>query len=100
MKSLNPSVSFIYIITDGSAYKIGISIDPDCRIKELQTGSAKNLKLLHTFKVPKKDVFALEKECHNIAVKRFAKRGEWFHGATEFAIRLIVDSVTADHQLT
>ena len=89
--------SYIYIISDGEAYKVGISKNPKKRIKALQTGSPKKLQLLYTFKIPKNRIFKVEKECHAALQTRFVKRGEWFHNATEFAVRIIVDEVCDPH---
>lgn len=85
--------SYIYIITDGETYKVGISTDPAKRLDQLQTGSPKKLGIVETYKVPKEKVFKLEKECHKSLQYRFVKRGEWFMGATAFAVRLLVEEV-------
>ena len=85
--------SYIYIISDGVSFKVGISVDPAKRIKALQTGSPKKLELLHTFKIPKDKIFRAEKECHSALNSKFIKRGEWFHNATEFSVRIIVDEI-------
>jgi hypothetical protein len=85
--------SYIYIITDGKAFKVGISKEPQKRLRELQTGNASKLEILHLFKVPEDKVFKLEKDCHRILTTNFVKRGEWFHGATDFSVRIIVDEV-------
>jgi len=87
--------SYIYIISDGDSYKVGISTDPAKRLEQLQTGSPKKLKVLETYEVPKDKIFKIEKECHTTLQTKFIKRGEWFHGATAFAIRILVDEICA-----
>lgn len=89
--------SYIYIISDGEAYKVGVSKNPEDRLKKLQTGSPKKIWISHIFKVPCDKVYKLEKECHNILTTHFVKRGEWFHGGSDFAVRIIVDEVCAKY---
>jgi hypothetical protein len=69
----------IYVITQGDANnfkaKIGISNDPDQRIKTLQTGTPKDLSLAFKFPVPD------DKELEGYLHKGFEERrvnGEWF----------------------
>jgi hypothetical protein len=69
----------IYVITQGNASdfkaKIGISSDPESRLKTLQTGSPKDLKLSFSFPVPD------DKELEVYLHQRFEDRrlnGEWF----------------------
>lgn len=91
---MNPS--YIYIISDNTAIKVGISIDPNKRIKELQTGNPKKLSILYTFKVPENLVFKLESACHKALQCKFIKRGEWFQ-TSGFSARLIVDEICEPH---
>jgi len=69
----------IYVITQGDESdfkaKIGISSDPESRLKTLQTGSPKDLKLSFSFPVPD------DKELEGYLHERFEDRrlnGEWF----------------------
>jgi predicted GIY-YIG superfamily endonuclease len=43
---------FLYLIKniDNSTYKIGVSKNPSTRIKQLQTGNASKLEIIHIFK--------------------------------------------------
>lgn len=45
-------MDFLYLIrnTDNDTYKIGVSKNPSIRIKQLQTGNASKLELIHIFK--------------------------------------------------
>ncbi len=64
---------YIYFVTDGEAIKIGISGDPLGRIKNMQTGSPRELRLLAAIAGSE----AAETELH----RKFAHlnvRGEWF----------------------
>lgn len=86
--------SFIYIITDGINFKIGVSKkDPNLRLKQLQTGHPTKLSLYNTFKVPADKVFLLEKEAHRIVQQQYEKRGEWFKNGYGWHINVLVDSV-------
>lgn len=70
-------MSHIYLIQnlETSKYKIGISKNPKKRIKQLQTGSGEELKLIHEFKseVSKK----IESALHG-RYKHLNTHGEWF----------------------
>ena len=39
---------FVYLITDGTAVKVGYSVKPQARVSELQTGNPRELRLLAT----------------------------------------------------
>lgn len=91
--------SFIYIITNGSEFKVGVSDCPEKRLNALQTGSPEHLRIVETFKLSRNKVFALEKECHKEIQYKYKKRREWFFGATEFHIINIVNSVVEPYIL-
>jgi hypothetical protein len=64
---------FTYFVTDGEAIKIGSSITPESRIKQLQTGTVRTIKTLAIVPMEAAD----EYQTH----QRFAhlrQRGEWF----------------------
>lgn len=85
--------SYVYIITDGEDYKVGVSDNPAKRLKQLQTGNPKKLKIVSTFELPKKELaFKVEKEAHTKIQSLYEKRGEWFKGASEFHVSMIVDT--------
>jgi len=86
--------SYIYIITDGIDFKIGVTKnDPKKRLKQLQTGNPKVLEIANTFKVPSSEVYKLEKEAHKLVQYRYAKRGEWFRNANGWDLKTIVDMI-------
>lgn len=72
---------YVYFIQSGSKrgpIKIGKSINPEKRLKELQTGSHKELRLIA--KIPCSSdthAFHLEKMLH-MRFKKFRINGEWF----------------------
>lgn len=86
-------ISFLYIISNGNDLKIGVSKNPEKRLKDLQTGSAQKLHIVETFKLPYQKVFRLEKECHNKLVTSYPKRGEWFKNPIEWDVCCIVESI-------
>lgn len=72
---------------------MGVSDNPAKRIKQLQTGNPKKLKIVSTFELPKKEIaFKVEKEAHTKIQALYEKRGEWFKGATEHHVNMIVDT--------
>jgi hypothetical protein len=68
---------YIYLIfsTESGYYKIGISKNPNRRIKQLQTGNGEELQLIDKFKT--KYYLEVEKCLHGI-YGPFRKHGEWF----------------------
>lgn len=63
----------IYFIKTKKAVKIGVSVDPEARLKELQVGNPFPLKIAATLP----GHFATEKELHSV-FERFRLKGEWF----------------------
>ena len=74
-------MSFIYLIQnlETSRYKIGISKHPQKRIKQLQTGSGEELKLIHTY----------ESDTH----------GEWFDISLSEEVVLISECTKIDKNI-
>ncbi len=76
---------FLYIIKqideeydDFSTCKIGISKDPNSRLKSLQTSNPNELELVCVWQtISKSEATFLERECHN-QFSMYKKKGEWF----------------------
>ena len=69
----------LYVIQEETLpiYKIGISKHPLKRVQQLQTGCARNLKLLYVFKV--KNAKGVEKKLHRmLAFHKCNPKHEWF----------------------
>lgn len=67
---------FVYILhSENDFYKIGRSINPHNRLKQLQTGSNKKLRLLYYLKV--QNMIKAERSLHAI-FSAGRKQGEWF----------------------
>lgn len=82
-------MSYIYIIgTNQPPYKIGITINPEQRLRSLQTGFPYPLKILYLEKCLINEYKQLEKEIHNtLSYKR--TKGEWFNLDLDQAIHEI-----------
>lgn len=66
---------YIYLLKSADKYKIGLSKQPYKRVKQLQTGNANKIQLIHKFET--EHSYQLEKTFHNIyQINR--KMGEWF----------------------
>lgn len=67
------SVGWVYLVTDGTSYKVGHARDPEKRLNLLQTGHPEVLRIVAVFEGSRK----AEHEIHELfAGSRF--RGEWF----------------------
>jgi hypothetical protein len=68
---------YLYVIFNEEHYKIGISKQPERRLKQLQTGCAVSIKLIKTYKIPDSYARKIEKQVHRMFWQRQLK-GEWF----------------------
>lgn len=68
---------YVYLIQnlETSRYKIGVSKNPSKRLKQLQTGSGEELKLVHTFET--NNARKIESALHRIYMQH-KTMGEWF----------------------
>lgn len=80
--------TFVYVIAselEPNTVKIGLSRDPDKRVKQLQTGHAAPLKVFHQVAFPAQNTRLVEQILHReLNHKRI--RGEWFSLTIEQAI--------------
>jgi Rha family phage regulatory protein len=69
---------YIYVIQEevSKAFKIGISKNPQARLKQLQTGNSSKLSLIYTTKAESR--FQDELELHKL-FEEYKLQGEWFH---------------------
>ena len=74
----------IYVISNGTYVKIGVSQDPDFRCRTLQTGSPKPLELVYTAF----GGFDIEREIHG-RLQDHRVFGEWFDVTPEAAWAVI-----------
>jgi hypothetical protein len=95
---MNSNISYIYIITDGINIKVGVSKEPEERLKELQTGSPYKLTLHETYKIPERYVFKVEKECHQKLRLYFTHRAEWFHTNEIGIVRRAVEKICSTYE--
>lgn len=80
---------YVYIITDGQYYKVGISQDPEARLKQFQTSNANHLHLVHTRHVPRPK--ELEEHVHAL-LSQCNMRGEWFE-LTQSQVKEAIDAI-------
>jgi hypothetical protein len=69
----------IYLFADDNNFKIGISVNPHKRLKQLQTGNGSKLRIVKVFDNPSKiyNERLMERRLHYL-LRQFKKTGEWF----------------------
>lgn len=78
--------SYIYIIgSDNPPYKIGISKNPELRLKNIQTGHPHKLQILELRETDSKRTKLLESVIHK-HLNNYRMTGEWFDIPLEKAI--------------
>jgi len=85
--------TFIYLMTAGDTVKVGMSKNPQNRVKELRTGAAKRIECRKQFKLPKPGARYKEAQCHRL-LRDFRTSGEWFE------VREIIAEAVVQHVLT
>ncbi len=81
--------SSVYVIAgDHGLTKIGISENPEGRLRTLQTGSAHHLHIAHVVDVPAASALEIEQEAHALLANR-RKSGEWFSVSPNLAIAAV-----------
>ena len=69
---------YVYLMTNGIEYKIGITNNPERRLKQCQTGNPKQLSYVCVVERPNKaSAIFLEKSIHH-GLKQHRLQGEWF----------------------
>lgn len=66
---------YIYVLGNEDSFKIGVSTNPNIRIKQLQTGCSSPLTVLWTME--RADAYKLEKHLHR-KFQKHKRVGEWF----------------------
>lgn len=74
-------LSYIYIITNGTYFKIGFSKNPERRVKQLQTGNSDKLSLLYSVKIDIAPIKVIETIVHRQFPHKIS--GEWYSGNFE-----------------
>jgi hypothetical protein len=80
----------LYIISCDLGVKVGLSNNPEKRIKQLQTGNHLKLKLEKYWEVPKELSRKIETLAHHKLRHSYAKRGEWFIKCSVFDAELTI----------
>lgn len=80
-------MDYVYIITNSNGFvKVGVSKNPEKRVKQLQTGNGEKLELIFTeeFACTRKHLLQVEKKIHkNLSTMCSKKTGEWFQISPE-----------------
>lgn len=79
-------MAYVYVIGGTEKpYKIGITNNPERRLKNLQTGHPFELKIHHIEQIPESQVRLIEQTIHK-TIKHKQTHGEWFDISLEDAI--------------
>lgn len=79
-------MNYIYVIGGTEKpYKIGITNNPERRLKNLQTGHPYELKIHYKEEIPESQVRLIEQTIHK-TIKHKQTKGEWFDISLEDAI--------------
>ena len=71
-------MSYLYVIGGNvKPYKIGITTNPERRLKNLQTGHPHKLRIHYKEEIPDNQVRLLEQTIHRV-IKHRQTHGEWF----------------------
>ena len=89
---------YIYLIKSKQSqlYKIGISDNPQKRIKNLQTGNPEDLIIIHTYKT--KNYNKVEKALHN-RYSYLKLNGEWFEFDVFIEVNFLKECILIDNNL-
>ncbi len=81
-------MKYVYLIQslENGYYKIGVSTQPQKRLKQLQTGNSSTLKLIDAFL--SEYAMKIEKSLHN-RYSYLKKEGEWFDLSIEIEVNFI-----------
>ena len=71
--------TYVYIIKADTFVKIGYSKNPEKRLKEMQTGSPHDLKLIAKFPYETKESAAAKEKEFHLLFSAWHHRGEWFY---------------------
>lgn len=72
------SCCYVYLVSDGDAFKLGIAKNVTKRLGGLRVGCSRELEVLCKYKFKSKDeAFKVEQNSHR-ELKAFSIRGEWF----------------------
>ncbi len=79
--------TYLYVIASSveGPCKIGYSVQPEKRVRQLQTGHAQTLKLHYSELVPQHEARRIEKQIHT-TIGYLRSRGEWFNITVNDAI--------------
>jgi len=89
----NHEYTFIYLMTAGDTVKVGMSRNPETRVKALRAGASRRIECRKQFKLPKPGARYKEAQCHRL-LRDFRTSGEWFK------VREIIAEAVIQHVIT
>lgn len=78
--SRTPRPGFVYLMSNGRYYKVGVATDPERRRKEIEKASGFQVDIM--LSVYANDPYAMEKDIHD-RLFAFRVEGEWFNLPTD-----------------
>lgn len=85
MQSLGDVSAYLYVMSDDDQVKVGLSVQPKVRAKEIGRARGKPVALAHTVAVAGKFAVVAEGYAHWL-LREHNTRGEWFSAPVEVAI--------------
>jgi hypothetical protein len=82
---------YLYVISDGENFKIGITRQLDYRLRTLQTGNPRPLKMVAHFEHERIPADRFEFYLHKFLAK-YRLTGEWFDGAA-LRVQMVVQTL-------
>lgn len=83
--------AFVYIIASEDLVKIGVSENPEARVRAMQISNAQALRVKFAHKAERKAAFAIERAAHT-ALAHCSTSGEWFRCEVDVA-RMVVEGI-------
>ena len=94
----NSQPTFVYFITNGQEVKIGVSMHPEKRIKEIQSSNPLDLSFLKIIKcTDRNQAFEVEGTLHEI-LWECHKRGEWYD-LKDFSRIVSIENTTSQREM-
>ena len=88
---------YIYLLTNGTYYKIGKSKNPENRIKQLNSGSSEKIELIYKFRSPEY-YHTIEIALHNFFSNKRVN-SEWFELTPKEALSFIPRCIKIEENL-
>lgn len=84
---------FLYVIQADGSCKVGMSQDPQRRLRNLQAAHFGDLALVAVFDVGRRDAFVAERTAHQALAARFERSREWFKAPAADCCRAVEEAI-------